>query len=113
MNSRSLLWGFIGAGFGALGDVVILKASKGGPRADWYFAAGILAWALCGPAWYYVMKATDSRYTIGAPAWTISGSILGVIIALVLREKQTFWQWAGFLLISAGVILHALATPQD
>lgn len=113
MNFWPWIFGAIGAGLGAFGDYIILAAYKDKTHAALKLTLGVIAWMLCAPAWYFLVRETGGKYAAGAVAWTASGALMGVALALFLREKLTPWQWVGFLITGLGAVIHAIATPKD
>lgn len=108
-NQANLIWCCIlGAIAGAIGDVLILSAARGDEYNYQKLIAGVVLYASCGAAWYLIVKASHGSYSQGASVWSLIGAIVSVFIAFWANDKQTFWQWFGFLLIIAGVIIRAV-----
>ena len=112
MNFRLWIMGAIGAGLGVFGDYVILAAYTSKQNAAVKLTLGAISWMLCAPAWYFLIRDAHGRYVTGAVAWTVSGALMGVALALFLCEKLNLWQWIGFLVTVLGAVIHAVATPQ-
>jgi len=113
MNPWSWIYGVIGAGLGVFGDFIILSSYKDKAHATVKLTLGVVAWMFCAPAWYFLIRETHGKYAPGAVAWTTSGALMGIALALALREKLTFWQWVGFVITGLGAVIHAIATPKD
>ena len=109
LDGNLILYCTLGALAGSAGDVLILSAARGEIINYLKLISGILLYASCGAAWYFIVKATNGSYSQGASIWSFVGAIIAIFIAIWANEKQTVAQWLGFLLIIAGVIIRGVA----
>lgn len=104
-----------GAGLGAIaswiGDVLTLRAARGGSPA--LLGMGLFCHASAGFIWYATLKADSGRFVDTSSAWGCAAAVLSLGLAVTMGEEQTRGQWAGYVLILLGGVARAYFAKGD
>lgn len=99
--------GLCGAVLTALGDVLGVFAARGAyPRL--MLTLSVVAWGACGPVWCAMSRAESGGFVAPVAAWEVASALCSCVLALALREQQTYAQWIGLGLVLMGAAVRSV-----